>query len=91
MDSDYRIYIYCFFWIPVVPACSLLAKFSTKPLPFMGTLIHVDFISPKVCWLFLLSSIPFWFLVYLYLDAVMPNVYGVQKHPCFCFRRREAR
>ena len=30
-------------------------------------------------------------MVYLYLDAVMPNVYGVQKHPCFCFRKREAR
>lgn len=35
-------------------------------------------------WGFLIFSIPMWFFIYLYLDAVMPSDYGVPKHPCFC-------
>jgi ABC-type Na+ efflux pump permease subunit len=79
MEGNYRLYLYCFFFIPVIPACSLFAKLSTKPIPIfaMGALIDLSWISSRVCWLFLFSSIPFWFLVYLYADAVMPNVYGV--------------
>ena len=36
-------------------------------------------------------NIPLWFFAYLYLDSVMPNTFGVQKHPCFCFQKRVRR
>jgi hypothetical protein len=47
------------------------------------------YVNTNFAWLFLLVSIPLWFLIYMYLDAVVPSEYGINKHPCFCCRREE--
>ena len=31
---------------------------------------------------------PFYVLLYMYLDAIMPNVYGIRQSCCFCLRKR---
>lgn len=54
----------------------------------MGLVLYdTSFVSPYLCWAAIVLSIPFWFLMYFYLDSVVPNTYGVQKHPLFCLRR----
>ena len=50
----------------------------------------VDHVPPGVAWAALVLSGPFWFLIYMYLDSVMPNEYGIQKHPCFCCRKTKS-
>jgi hypothetical protein len=88
-EDKSRHFIYLFFFIPLMPACSLIAQLTSKPLPFIDvTLIDPAFINTRACWVALTACIPFWFSVYLYLDSVMPNTYGIQKHPCFCIRKR---
>jgi ABC-type multidrug transport system fused ATPase/permease subunit len=42
-----------------------------------------------VSWIVLILSIPFWFYAYLYLDSVMPDTYGISKHPCFCCKSKK--
>ena len=88
-DSDNKYLIYLLFWLPVVPTCSLLAKFSTRtwvlfitvqgqiqPLPPIE-IFKVQFIENSACWIFLVLDIVFWLLFYFYLDSVMPNEYGI--------------
>jgi len=29
-----------------------------------------------------------YYFLHLYAEAVLPDNYGVRKHPCFCFKRR---
>jgi len=33
------------------------------------------------------ASIFFYLLLYFYLDAIVPNEYGIKKHPLFCFKK----
>ena len=38
-------------------------------------------------WAVLILLVPFWFFGYMYLDSVIPNTYGISKHPLFCLRK----
>lgn len=49
--------------------------------------LYVGHIEESVCWVFLVIDILFYLALYFYLDSVMPNEYGIQRHPCFCFRK----
>ena len=40
-------------------------------------------------WIALVSSIPFYFLLYIYLDAIIPNAFGIALRPCFCLRKQK--
>jgi hypothetical protein len=51
----------------------------------------VDFVPKEVCWFFMIFDFFLWVGLYFYMDAVMPNDYGIQKHPCFCFRKSAER
>jgi hypothetical protein len=53
-----------------------------------GTLIDMgpDFVP--YAWGALTLNIPFYFLLYLYLDAIIPDTYGIAKPCCFCLRRK---
>lgn len=79
--------LYAFFPLPVVPACSIFVKLSTNNDPQYADLkiIDANFLSWEACWAALIVDSIFWLFVYIYLDAVMPSNYGVQRHPCFCF------
>jgi hypothetical protein len=83
IDSDAKYVLYLFYFIPVMPACGILVKLTsitadqlTLPLPD-GILLNTEFISNGASWFCLIICIPFWFVVYIYLDNVMPNTYGV--------------
>jgi len=40
-------------------------------------------------WAALVLNIGLWMMIYQYLVAVMPSDYGINKHPCFCIRKKE--
>jgi hypothetical protein len=46
--------------------------------------MKTDSLSLPFAWAALIVATPFWIFAYTYLDAVMPNTYGVRRHPCFC-------
>jgi ATP-binding cassette subfamily A (ABC1) protein 3 len=83
MDSNSKYLIYLFYLLPIFPSCGIFVKLTSISEEALGfdvpdnVLLNTDFISTPVSWLFLMLSIPFWFGIYLYLDNVMPNTYGV--------------
>jgi hypothetical protein len=82
--------IYLFFFFPQVPSSCLVSKLITDP-EFAGSnylLVDISWVSTFACWTALILMIPGWLALYTYLDSVMPNTYGVQRHPCFCLQRR---
>ena len=69
---------------------TILVKLTeSQLLPVTHRVLNVDHISATVAWISLYLCIPLWFAIYIYLDSVMPNTYGVQKHPCFCIRKED--
>jgi len=38
-------------------------------------------------WMAQIAIIPAYFFLYIYLDEIIPNNYGVAKSCCFCFRK----
>ena len=41
-------------------------------------------------WAALILSLPVYYLLYVYLDQVVPNTFGISKSCCFCFKKRRA-
>jgi hypothetical protein len=95
LNSNAKYCIYLFYLIPIFPSCGIFVKLTSISEEALGwdlpdnVLLDTDFISAPVSWLCLVICIPFWFGVYLYLDNVMPNTYGVQKPHCYCLKKRE--
>ena len=82
MSGAGRNILYFMNWFPVVPVCSILTRLPRPPSNLVPTAlltVNTDWVIEPVEWLFLIGNIPFWFVIYLYLDNVMPNTYGVQK------------
>jgi hypothetical protein len=94
--------IYFFYWIPIIPTCSLIVNLadpapcqsfdtSTGKLAYENPsncgLLKAHVIPDAISWSALILLIPFWFLAYMYFDSVIPNTYGIAKHPCFCFKK----
>ena len=44
-----------------------------------------------LAWWCLGLATPFYILLYMYLDGVIPNAYGIRENFCFCVRSRKAR
>lgn len=85
-DSKYIIYV--FFWLPLVPFCTMLLKLSSgQPTPGIPKLFDVDFIPTWLCWAALTVDIILWTILYFYFESVMPNEYGIQKPYCFCLKK----
>jgi len=86
-----KYFVYTLFLFPVVPACSIFVDLSINRSPeaLEYNLVNLDFISIPLCWAVLFLLIPFWLLVYLYLEQVMPSEWGVRKGMCFCCTRRQ--
>jgi len=43
----------------------------------------------SVAWVSLLFSIPFYVGLYMWLDAIIPNTYGISESLCFCLKRKK--
>lgn len=88
-ETNYKYLIYLLFFMPQIPTCCMLTQLATSQslqLPFK--LVDLSWISVPVCWLAIILAIPLWLAFYIYLDQVMPNTYGVQRHPCFCLHKK---
>ena len=44
-------------------------------------------LNVKVAWVCLILATPVYVGLYMYLDAIMPNVYGIRQSCCFCFKK----
>ena len=44
--------------------------------------------SPAAAWAALILSLPAYYLLYIYLDQVVPNTFGISKSCCFCLKKR---
>ena len=45
----------------------------------------------SVAWEFLALATPFYLGIYMYLDSVIPNTFGLRDSPCFCLKRNKPR
>ena len=80
--------MYLLFWLPIIPTCSILVKISGGiAIPGVPSFFNIDFIPIELCWFFMVLNMFIWLFIYFYLDNVLPSEYGIQKHPCFCFRK----
>jgi ATP-binding cassette subfamily A (ABC1) protein 3 len=43
----------------------------------------------SVAWVCLLLSIPFYFCMYMWVDAIMPNTFGIRESLCFCLKKKK--
>mmetsp|Transcript_12057 Transcript_12057/g.18603 ORF Transcript_12057/g.18603 Transcript_12057/m.18603 type:complete len:175 (-) Transcript_12057:255-779(-) len=83
--------MYLFYFIPIFPGLTLLVSLMT-PDPTRVPDLPVDpsYLSYTFAWVVLLGSIPLWFLIYFYLDQILPSEYGIQKHPLFFLNKERA-
>jgi len=44
--------------------------------------------SVAAAWAALILSLPAYYFLYVYLDQVVPNTFGISKSCCFCFKKR---
>ena len=45
-------------------------------------------VSPAWAWTALVLTPPFYYFLHIYLEAIIPDAYGVTETCCFCFRGR---
>ena len=66
------------FWIPNFPFTVI----------FINTIKTASFeyftATNEVAWVCLIVQVPIWFLIHLYLEAILPDNYGISKPCCFC-------
>jgi hypothetical protein len=66
------------------------------PLPFVPMSVIITYAlggslgtqSIAAAWAALILSLPAYYLLYIYLDQVVPNTFGISKSCCFCFKKR---
>jgi hypothetical protein len=46
-------------------------------------------LNVNVAWASLVLVTPFYVGLYMYLDAIMPNVYGIRQSCCFCLKKKK--
>jgi len=87
-DSNAKYVTFVTFLTPIGPTCALIGIFTNNPVVAVH-LINTSFLNITFCWTAAILNIPLWLGVYMYLDQVMPNTYGIQKHPCFCCQKKQ--
>jgi len=78
--------VYMFFWLPVFPAVTIFSNLMT--LSKSSIFLNMHYLSTAACWGTLVVLPFFWFFVYIYLEQVVPNEFGIAKHPLFCFDKK---
>lgn len=69
-----------FYWIPHFPMTAILTHYVDA--------FSVADLNMGFAWVALILNIPLHFALYMYLDQVVPNTYGISKSCCFCLRRK---
>lgn len=89
-SSPVYYFVYLFYWLPVTPACALIAHqtMSSDPAIMKYGIISLDWMNVPLTWMVLILNIPFWFMIYLYLDSTMPSEYGINLPHCFCLSKK---
>lgn len=73
-----------FYWLPHFPMILILGRYF-NPCPYF---YYMDEVSIGLAWAFLVINIPLYFFLYMYLDQIIPNTYGIAKSCCFCLRKK---
>lgn len=42
----------------------------------------------NVAWISLFLVTPLYIILYMYLDAIMPNAFGIRESCCFCLKKK---
>jgi len=66
------------YWLPHFPMSVILCNCA-------GTTLDTPL---ALAWVMLVLNIPLHYGLYFYLDQIMPDTYGIRKHPCFCLRKK---
>jgi hypothetical protein len=68
------------------------------PLPFVPMSVIITYAlggtlgtqSLAAAWAALILSLPAYYFLYVYLDQVVPNTFGISKNCCFCLKKRRS-
>ena len=79
ISRDINNWVQYLFWFPTFPfsvaAVSLLDK---------SDIVYFE-VEVAVAWVFLIIQCPLYFMLHLYVEAIIPDNYGIKKGCCFCF------
>lgn len=88
LKSNAKYLTYLTLFTPIGSAAAVIGILTNDPNPAITfRLIDVSILNTYVCWGLAILNIPLWMGFYIYLDQVMPNTYGISKHPCFCCKK----
>lgn len=67
------------FWFPTFPfaVCAVDLLNATE--------VEYFSVQPAVAWAFLVIQCPLYFLLHMYMEAILPDNYGIRKGVCCCF------
>ena len=71
-------YIYIGYMCPFIPTMVII-----------GDILDVEpynQLNMPISWISLILSMPLYYGIYIYLDQIVPNTYGISRGCCFCFR-----
>lgn len=83
-DPHFPTWMYTFFFFPQFPMAIIstqLAGAKFHPAPSVN-------LSPAAAWIALVIDVFLYFGLFYWLDQILPDTYGIAKHPCFCFRKK---
>jgi len=89
VENNSKYLIYLLYLFPVMPSCVLMGKLVSLEAWEIVSFIKLSHLSSAASWVCLVISVPFWIFVYMYLQQVVPNTYGISKHPCFCLKKKK--
>ena len=69
--------LYFGYFLPQFPTTVIVADMADSTIN----------INLTVAWVVSVIQAPLYFLLYVYMDQVMPDTYGISKSCCFCLRR----
>ena len=58
---------------------------------FEGSTFDNSYLVSPFSWIVLLLDTVLWFLIYVYLDSILPSEYGIQQHPLYCLRAKRGK
>lgn len=68
------------FWLPTFPFEVILTSIFVPDNNYFN-------VGNVAAWIFLVIQTPIYFFLHIYLEAIIPDAYGVTESCCFCFRR----
>ena len=74
-------YMYIGYFLPFVPTMVIIGG-TLRVRPY-------DELNMPIAWISLILSLPFYYALYIYLDQIVPDTYGISRGCCFCLRRRK--